>query len=552
MRRTQNLGKIVEADPEIEKTFRRRRKQQRKKRAEQSLQAPNMANNNENRTLKDYAAPNAQGLHSGIARPAIEANNFELKPSLLSMVQQSQFGGLPTEDPNLHLSIFLEYCDTLKMHGVSSDAIRLRLFPFSLRDKARAWLHSLPPGSITTWDQLTQAFLNKYFPPSKTDHLRKQIVTFSQREDESLYEAWDRYKELLRSCPHHGVEKWLTVHIFYNGLNHQSKLSLDAAAGGAFMSKSLDEGYNLIESIAQNHYQWSSERSSAASKKVLGKYEVDTLTLLAQKVDALAHRFDKLSVNTASATNISCEICGVAGHVAATCQLGNSNPQNLEMAQVDAVNNFSGGFNSGHRNQPVFPYRGNQNQVGQGNFRQPPGFQQPQRSNLENLMETFVSTQMKQNEEFKHQMAEFKQQGQVVGEAIKQLTSKVDSLAVHNKMLETQLAQQAGSSSRPLGMFPGQPETNPNAHCNAIALRSGKQLEAPRQASEPCKDTPGDKKEEPKTSPVQGKETSEEKNEGYPYIPPPAYKPPIPFPQRLAKAKLDKQFSKFLQVLKKL
>ena len=93
------------------------------------------------------------------------------------------------EDPNLHLSVFLEVCDTLKINGESIDAIRLRLFPFSLRDKARAWLHSLPPGSISTREELTKAFLAKFFPPSKTASLRNQITSFTQREDRTLYEA---------------------------------------------------------------------------------------------------------------------------------------------------------------------------------------------------------------------------------------------------------------------------------------------------------------------------------------------------------------------------
>jgi len=105
------------------------------------------------------------------------------------MVQQSQFRGSLIEDPNLHLLLFLEVCDTLKINGASINAIRLRLFPLSLRDKARAWLHSLPPGLIMTWDELTKVFLAKFFPPSKTASLLNQITSFTQREDESLYEA---------------------------------------------------------------------------------------------------------------------------------------------------------------------------------------------------------------------------------------------------------------------------------------------------------------------------------------------------------------------------
>jgi Retrotransposon gag protein len=107
----------------------------------------------------------------------------------------------------LHLAVFLEIYDTYKSNGVSDDALRLRLFLFSLRDKARAWMHSLPAGSITTWDQLTEVFLTKYFPPSKTAQLRGQIVNFGQKGNESLYDAWERFKDLLRLCPHHGFAK---------------------------------------------------------------------------------------------------------------------------------------------------------------------------------------------------------------------------------------------------------------------------------------------------------------------------------------------------------
>lgn len=87
--------------------------------------------------------PNVQGLHF-VARPAIEANNFEIKLSLISMIQQNQFGDPPLEDPHLHLPIFLESCDTLKINGVSNDTLKMRHFPFSLEDKARSCIYTLP------------------------------------------------------------------------------------------------------------------------------------------------------------------------------------------------------------------------------------------------------------------------------------------------------------------------------------------------------------------------------------------------------------------------
>ena len=97
------------------------------------------------RTMYDYAKPNLIGTESSIVRPAIAANNFELKPNTIQMIQQFvQFDGLQDEDPNAHLANFLEFCDTFKINGISDDAICLRLFPFSLRNKAKQWLNSLP------------------------------------------------------------------------------------------------------------------------------------------------------------------------------------------------------------------------------------------------------------------------------------------------------------------------------------------------------------------------------------------------------------------------
>ena len=143
-------------DPEINLLIRNLRREQRQRRKNQ-LNLNNMAQS-ERRTLGDFAMPNILGSFGGIVAPTIANNNFEIKPSIIQMVQNNQFEGLQGEDPYAHILTFLNVCATFKINGVKDYAIRLRLFPFSVKDKAQLWLASLPNESITTWDQFKKAF----------------------------------------------------------------------------------------------------------------------------------------------------------------------------------------------------------------------------------------------------------------------------------------------------------------------------------------------------------------------------------------------------------
>ena len=109
----------------------------------------------------------------GIRRQFI---NAELKLSLILMVQQQRFGGNPSEDVNAHLSNFLELCQTIKMNEVDHDIIKLKLFPFLLKEKAGNWFHNLVQGSIETWGEMVEAFLTKCFPSRLTSQLKAMIT----------------------------------------------------------------------------------------------------------------------------------------------------------------------------------------------------------------------------------------------------------------------------------------------------------------------------------------------------------------------------------------
>ncbi|GJS84655.1 reverse transcriptase domain-containing protein [Tanacetum coccineum] len=141
----------------------------------------------------------------------------------------------------------------MKFSNVPSTSVKLMLFPFSLEGAARIWLEKEPPRSILTWDDLVSKFINKFFPPSKTTNLRNEITRFQQRFDETFYEAWDRFNDLLRACPHHIFSKLHQLDTFYNALNSNDQDSLNSAAGGNFLDKMPRDCLRIIESKSKVH-----------------------------------------------------------------------------------------------------------------------------------------------------------------------------------------------------------------------------------------------------------------------------------------------------------
>ena len=177
---------LIPADSELERTLRSLRKT---KRAENSAMANERQDQTEGQrtaarrltitnTMEDFWRPIIQDEYSAIRQPTVDANNFELKPALITMVQQQQFTGHLTEDPNEHLGRFLRMENTVKLNGVRPEVIKLHLFPFSLRDTVATWYESLPYGSVDTWEELVEAYLGRFFPPSLTSERRREIIVF--------------------------------------------------------------------------------------------------------------------------------------------------------------------------------------------------------------------------------------------------------------------------------------------------------------------------------------------------------------------------------------
>ncbi|KNA05945.1 hypothetical protein SOVF_185630, partial [Spinacia oleracea] len=199
--------------------------------------------------LRSYGAPGAYEAKSSISLPALEATDFELRSALIGMVQMSQFTGSRLEIPREHLKTFVDYCSTVKHNGVTQEYIRMALFKFSLIGNARKWLDVLKENSLTSWNEVTEAFINKYSIPAQTANYLSKMMTFKERTDETLQESWERFNELLRQCPHQCIEMGVLLHCSYHGISKASRMALDAGAGGPIMKKSLEEVFDIIDDV---------------------------------------------------------------------------------------------------------------------------------------------------------------------------------------------------------------------------------------------------------------------------------------------------------------
>ena len=169
--------------------------------------------------------------------------------------------------------------------------IRLQLFPFLLRDVAATWFESLPIGSVKNWEELVEAYMGRLFPPALIYEIRGEIIVFKQGEDESLYNAWERFKRLLKRCPMHGIDFITQMDIFYHSMNYTSKGIIDAACCGAFKRRSVEEVRQLVEDLVKCNYKAPSRASGSSNRmKGSGVIELNRMTTIEAKFDALMNK----------------------------------------------------------------------------------------------------------------------------------------------------------------------------------------------------------------------------------------------------------------------
>ena len=150
-----------------------------------------------------------------------------------------------------------------------------------------------------------EAYLSRFFPPALTSKSRGEIIAFEQKEDEYMYNAWERFKQLLRRCPMHGIEKMTQMDIFYHVMNYTSKGTVDAASGGAFRRKSAEEATQLIEELAKSNYMAPSDASGSNSRlRGGGVIELNKMLAIEAKLDALMNRLSHRERKSHSANEV--------------------------------------------------------------------------------------------------------------------------------------------------------------------------------------------------------------------------------------------------------
>ncbi|GJT94710.1 reverse transcriptase domain-containing protein [Tanacetum coccineum] len=512
----------------------------------------------DNRTMAQLLEAPTEGYEDAIVIPEITANNFEIKHGLLNLVQNKQFFGHDKEDPHAHIRYFNKITSTMKIPNVPNTSVKLMLFPFSLEGAARIWLEKEPPRSIETWDDLVSKFINKFFPPSKTTNLRNEITRFQQKFDETFYEAWDRFNDLLR------------------------------AAGGTLLRQKCSSILKIIES--KSKVRQSRNKAVVAKMSTSSSTQAVSSDVAELKDMVRALILDRKNQTPASApvkaVEQSCVTCG-GGHSYQNCPATNSNMYHdniQEYVSQAAAANFNQA-NSGYRppmvsNQirpPGFPPVQNPHANSQNNFNRGNNFNQNRGNNF-NQGQIYRPPvhQPVVNQPVAHQgpapqthgvsktdferyvtandavLRNMQNQGQNLQSQMANLTDML------SKFVTANTASTSGS-----GTLPGNTITNPKEDLKGITTRSGVTIQGPKafnHDTEVTKDTMppannGSTEDvQPPVVQIQSRNPNPEPNVAPVVTPVP--KASIPFPSRRnderRKEKANDQIEKFYEIFRDL
>jgi len=204
------------------------------------------------KTLQEFSTPSLENIPSGPRFEVEEgAPEFELKSSLINLVQAIQFNGKAHEDASTHLQNFLEIGSTISMNRVDKNVILLRLFPFSLEERSRKWFYTNQE-NINTWTNLSNGFLAKFFPIGKTAALRGNIVSFPTAEDRNHSRSMGAFSRIHIRLSSSWNGQMVTMQTIYHGLTQKACECLDASAKGSFLELTIGKAETLLDQISEN------------------------------------------------------------------------------------------------------------------------------------------------------------------------------------------------------------------------------------------------------------------------------------------------------------
>ncbi|GJU39437.1 reverse transcriptase domain-containing protein [Tanacetum coccineum] len=377
---------------------------------------------------------------------------------------------------------------------VPNDVIKLMMFPYSLEGAARVWYDKEPPNSILTWGDLVNKFVNQFFLPSKTTHRKNEISRFTQKFEETFGEAWERFKEMLRACPHHGFTELTQIDTFYNGLNENDQDSLNAAAGGNLLSKTTREALNIIENKSKVCYSRNKSnvsRVNTTSRESSSKTD-ERIDKLADQILTLVEIVSKKVVTpaTVKAVEESCVICGDA-HAYYNCNATDSN-QSSVCAATGTYNQVAPPNRASNQMAPpgFAPMQNSQNRYNQNQGFQNQPFQAPNNQVQQGVSNEF-SSYMKSNDQMMRNMqnqinslkGEFKNEIQNTMKTQQTVLMNQQNAFQNNlqNMLSGFFQNQASTS----GTLPSNTIPNPKGEMKAITTRSGVAYKGPSIPTNP-------------------------------------------------------------------
>jgi hypothetical protein len=165
------------------------------------------------------------------------------------MVQNQSFLGKEHENPYLHLQEFKQTCDCLRIEGMSDETLRWKLFPFSLKGRAKQWYNRTIGSKQGDWETLRSSFCLDFFPISKIVSLRAKVLSFKQEDNESLATSWERFNSLIDSGPDLALQDPILLQYFYMGLKKKISKLLNIALGGSFLHISATKARKILDKI---------------------------------------------------------------------------------------------------------------------------------------------------------------------------------------------------------------------------------------------------------------------------------------------------------------